>query len=152
VSRKYRQQGYQDSDRDREQERPRQDPRRDLTREERIQKRSLRHAIDREANEVVRCHVCGRNVDAFGTIELDTSCPHCSAPLHCCRTCQHFDSGARHQCRADIEKPIGDKTKANRCGQYAARLVLDVTGRRSRSGGGRGSGDPRSQFENLFKR
>ena len=108
-----------------------------------------RHAIDREANEVVRCPNCGRSGDSV--IATDTRCTHCAAPLHCCRTCKHFDSGARYQCRAPIETAVGDKTKANTCGKHAPRLVLDVTGRRSagRSGGGN---DPRSQFENLFKR
>ena len=150
MGRKYRHQGYQDADRDddrgkRERSGP---PRSELTREERIQKKSLRHAIDRQANEVVRCHNCGRSGD--GSIGLDTRCSHCATPLHCCRACKHFDSGARHQCRAPIETPIGDKNKANQCGRYAPRLVLDVTGRRSTGSGG--SNDPRSQFENLFKR
>ncbi|NIV50115.1 MAG: hypothetical protein GWN46_26660, partial [Gammaproteobacteria bacterium] len=51
MSRKYRQPGYQDSDRDQDRGGGgRSDaPRRELTREERIQKKSLRHAIDREA-------------------------------------------------------------------------------------------------------
>ena len=116
-----------------------------------IQKKSLRHAIDREAHEVVRCHNCGRNTDGVGAIGLDTRCMHCTAPLHCCRTCRHFDSGARHQCRAPIETAVGNKNEANQCGHYSPRLVLDVTGRRSGKGRS-GGGDPRSQFENLFKR
>ena len=152
MSRKYRQQGYQDSggrDDDRQRERP---PRKELTREERIQKKSLRHAIDREANEVVRCHNCGRNTDGVGAIGVETRCSHCAAPLHCCRTCRHFDSSARYQCRVTIEKPVGNKIEANTCGQYSARAVLDVTGRRSPKGRNGGGNDPRSQFENLFKR
>ena len=153
MSRKYRQAGYQDSDRDREGRRERSaPPRREMTREERIQKKSLRHAIDREANEVVRCPICGRNSDS-SAIQRDTRCMNCSAPLHCCRTCRNFDSTARFQCRAPIEEAVGDKNAANACGHHSPRLVLDVTGRRSpkRQGGG-GGNDPRSQFENLFKR
>jgi hypothetical protein len=153
MSRKYRQPGYQDSDRDDRERRPRSSgpPRSNLTKEERIQKRSLRHAIDRSANEVVRCHVCGRNVLDFGVISPETTCPHCSAPLHCCRICKHFDTGARWQCRAEIEAPVDAKSKANQCSHYSARLVLDVTGRRSNNARG-GSDDPKSQFDNLFKR
>jgi len=151
---KYRQHGYQDSDRnDRDERRPRSgpDPRSNLTREERIQQRSLRHAIDPTAHEVVRCHVCGRNVDDSGVIAPETTCPHCNAPLHCCRLCRHFDSNARLQCRAEISVAVEAKSKANRCPEYAVRLVLDATGRRS--GGTRGSSnDPKSQFDNLFKR
>jgi hypothetical protein len=137
----------------RDDDRPRsQSPRRNqLTQEERIQKRSLRHAIDREAKEVLRCHVCGRSVFDLGTITRTTACPHCSAALHCCRTCTHFDSGARWQCRAEIEQPVSDKSKANQCKLYSPRLVLDVTGRRSTGSGGGKGGDARSRFEDLFK-
>jgi hypothetical protein len=149
MSRKYRQQGYQESDR--EEDRPKRPPAdRALTPEERIQRRSLRHATSREASEVVRCHDCGRNVSSFGTIAPDTNCPHCGAPLHCCRTCRHFDTSARWQCRAPIAEPVAAKSKANACAHYSARLVLDATGRRSQ--GPQVSDDPKAQFENLFKR
>jgi hypothetical protein len=148
MSRKYRQPGYQDSESE-GRERPKSAPRKSLTKEERIQKRSLRHAIDREAKEVVRCHNCGRNVESFGAISAETACPHCNAPLHCCRTCVHFDSASRWQCRAEIDEPVDAKSKANDCTEYRARLVLDVTGRRSSTPQ---SNDPKAQFENLFKR
>ena len=152
MSRKYRQPGYQDSNRDDDRGgRGRSEaPRREMTSEERIQKKSLRHAIDREANEVVRCPNCGRNGE--GAIGADTRCNHCAAPLRCCRTCKQFDTAARLQCRAPIETAIGDKNKANSCPHYAPRLVLDVTGRRSPKGRNGGGNDPRSQFESLFKR
>ena len=82
---KYRHRGYRDSDRD-EREQQRKAPARDpLTKEERIQQRSLRKATNREANEVVRCGTCGRNVEDAGMITSTSSCPHCHAPLHCCR-------------------------------------------------------------------
>jgi DNA-directed RNA polymerase subunit RPC12/RpoP len=150
MSRKYRHQGYQDSDRhdDRPKDRPPQH--RTLTTEERIQRKSLRHAIDREAREVVRCHTCGRGIQGLEVTASDTTCPYCSSPLHCCRGCRHFDSGARWQCRAQITAAVSDKNKANDCEQYAPRMVLDSTGRRSDTP--RGAGGPREQFENLFKR
>ena len=150
MSRKYRHQGYMDSERKNRESGPDQPSSRDLTTEERIQRRSMRHAIDREAREVIRCHVCGRGTQGFDIIAPDTACPSCRAPLHCCRTCRQFDSAARRQCRAEITEAVGDKSKANGCAQYAALLVLDSTGRRSNTPNG--SGGPREQFENLFKR
>jgi len=150
MSRKYRHQGYQDTnDKDR-QPRERQAAYSDLTTEEKIQRRSMRHAIDREAQEVIRCHVCGRPIQHFDTIEANTACPFCQAPLHCCRTCIQFDSAARRQCRAEITAAVGDKNQANACLQFAPRLVLDSTGRRTNTPNG--AGGPREQFENLFKR
>jgi len=152
VSPKYRQPGYQDSDRDKSKRDGRPPPARDnLTREERIQRRSLRHATAQEANEVIRCHHCGRSVQNFGTIGPESTCTHCNARLHCCRTCRQFDSAARWQCRAEITQAIGDKNKANDCGLYAPRIVLDATGRRS-GNAATPSGDPKEQFESLFKR
>jgi hypothetical protein len=153
VSLKYRQPGYQDSDRKRD-DKPspgRRPPQRELTSEERIHRRSLRHATAREANEVIRCHQCGRNVENFGSIERLTGCPHCNAPLHCCRTCREFDSSARWQCRAPIELAVSDKSKSNDCGNYSPRVVLDTTGKRS-TPGSRTSADPKDQFDSLFKR
>lgn len=148
MNRKYRQPGYQDSDRDR-QDRPRPQVRPALTSEERIQRKSMRHAIDREANEVVRCHNCGRNAENLGAIGFESRCPHCAAPMRCCRTCRHFDTGARWQCRTEIEKPVEAKSDANRCPQYSPRLVLDVTGRRTSR---HRTNDPRAAFDSLFKR
>jgi len=100
---------------------------------------------------VLRCHNCGRGVFDFGAITESSDCPHCASALHCCRNCLQFDSAARWQCRAEISEAVADKTKANRCELFEARLVLDSTGRRSGSAGSK-SGDPRSQFESLFRR
>ena len=103
-----------------------------------------------KANEVIRCHNCGRNVPSFEAISPETICPSCSVEVHCCRTCQHFDSAARWQCRTEISEAVADKSSGNKCPQYSARLVLDTTGRRS--GNAVGGGGPKEQFENLFKR
>ena len=148
MTRKYRQRGYQESGRE-EKERPASQQGKELSFEERIQRRSMRKATDREAREVVRCHACGKNIEDFGAIGSATSCPHCNAPLHCCRLCKHFDSSARWQCRAEITAAVSDKNKANHCGQYAPRLVLDFTGRRSSK---HRPNNPKSAFDDLFKR
>jgi len=147
MSMKYRQHGYRDSERD--DERRRKEPANKITPEERAQQRALRHAVAREANEVVRCHNCGRNVQAFGAITPETMCPHCQAQLHCCRACTHFDTGARWECRAEIPERVPDKGKANRCALFEARLVLDATGKRVQAAS---SNDPKALFNNLFKR
>lgn len=146
MTMKYRQRGYRDADRSQER---RPEPVPQLTPEERFQQRSLRHAVSREANEVVRCHNCGRNVQASGAISAQTECPSCAAPLHCCRACRHFDTASRWECRAEISERMPDKGKANDCPSFEARLVLDATGKRTVI---QASNDPKSAFENLFKR
>lgn len=151
MDRKYGHKGYQESSRDdRDRDRKHAPPTTPLTPEERAQQRSLRHAVQREANAVMRCPNCGRNVAASGAVSSDTRCPHCAASLHACRACQHFDTGARWECRAPITAVVTDKSKANSCTSFAARLVLDATGKRTGSAGS--SNDPKAQFDNLFKR
>ncbi len=150
MNRKYRQRGYMEGDR----EEPRKKApasRGPLTPEERARRRGLRHAVERDAREVLRCHVCGRNAPGLGAIVHDTVCPHCSAPLHCCRSCAHFDSAARWECRTEPPERVADKGKANRCPVYSPRLVLDATGKRSSSPRGKPD-DAREAFESLFKR
>jgi hypothetical protein len=149
MSRKYRQRGYQDSDREERERRKPPPKKKPLTPEEKAQRRGLRHATKREANEVVRCPDCGNNVQAIGAIMPETTCPRCSTALHCCRACLHFDPRARWECRADITERVPDKMKANDCETFDPRLVLDATGKRLEA---KSSNDPRSRFEDLFKR
>jgi len=111
----------------------------------------LRHALDRDAREVLRCPTCGRGLQNFGAITAESTCPHCNATLRCCRACRHFDSAARWQCRAEITEAVSDKNRSNHCSRFEPRLVLDATGRRTESPGRRSS-DPKSAFESLFKR
>lgn len=145
---KYRQHGYRDSERS-DRERPKTPRPVPLTPEERAQQRALKHAVAREANEVVRCPNCGRNVQALGAITAETRCPHCAAALHCCRSCRHFDTSARWECRQPIAQRIPDKGQANTCALFEARLVLDATGKRTSTAAS--GDDPKSQFESLFK-
>jgi hypothetical protein len=153
MDRKYGHKGYQESsrdDRDRNGGRRQGPPATPLTPEERAQQRSLRHAVSREAHEVLRCPNCGRNVPASGAVTSETRCPHCATSLHSCRACRYFDSSARWECRATITAPVAEKSKANNCASFTARLVLDATGKRTGSSGS--SNDPKSQFDSLFKR
>jgi hypothetical protein len=158
MNRKYRHSGYQDRDddrnggdrdrKDRPQGGPQNGPRVELTKEQRIHKRSLRHALDRSANEVVRCYSCGRDADRDKPITQSSCCRGCSIDLHCCRFCKSFDSSARFQCRETIETAVPNKTKANDCTKFQPRLVLDSSGRRAKKQEPRTS---RSAFDDLFK-
>lgn len=148
MSRKYGHRGYQDSDRE-ERNSPRQAPRQELGFEERIQRKSMRKATERQAKEVMRCHSCGRNVPDIGTIAQNSTCPHCNAAFRCCRACAHFDSSSRWECRTEITEQVANKTTANACPSYRPRLVLDFTGRR---GSTHRPNDAKSAFDDLFKR
>jgi len=163
---KYRHRGYRDTerdDRDRDRgSRPPQAPasrppqdRSAIAQGERAQQRSLRHAVERDAREVIRCPSCGRNVPTLA-MGAEMRCNSCGASLRACRTCRHFDTSARWECRISDRVParIADKAAENTCPEFSAQLILDATGKRTAPAGGQGSrsNDPKSLFENLFKR
>ena len=120
---KYRQPGYNDKEYKEEREKRRQEnsgPR--PPREPR--------GMAREAQLVRRCFQCGHQEPASQPVAPDTFCPSCRAPAHCCRTCVHFDSGARFECREAIPARVFSKTNSNQCTFYRPTTVLDATGRR----------------------
>lgn len=151
MSPKYRHRGYMDSDDAGPDRRKQQQPRRDeLTAEERIQRRSMRKATDPRARELLRCHVCGRDIPDYSTINIDSECQHCKAALRCCRACRHFNVDARWQCSTKTQKPMSNKTSKSACEMYEPLLVLDSTGRRGESDSS-SSGSAKDRFDDLFK-
>lgn len=75
-------------------------------------------------------------------------CPDCGADLHSCRGCRHFDPTRRHQCREQIDTPVGNKEAANYCEWFSARDAMKG------SSGMKGTPDARSdrkkRFDDLF--
>jgi hypothetical protein len=146
--RKYRHQGYQDSDRDRNREkrpdRPAQPkPPSDMPRPGR--------GMEGSANEVYRCSGCGTALPPDMAVTPEALCVSCFSPLHCCRNCNSFDSSARFECRQPIPAPMPGKSTRNECNFFQMRAVLDATGRRSATAEG-GPPDPRKAFDALFKK
>ena len=161
MTMKYRHRGYRDTEREeqRDRSRPPAAPRTQADRApisvgERAQQRSLRHAVGRDAQQVIRCPSCGRNAPGAATVAIEAACPHCGASLHSCRSCRSFDPAVRWECRRADEVParVTDKGAANGCPLHEPRLVLDSTGKRSAPPARGGANDPKSQFESLFKR
>src|SRR5213593_533374 len=125
--RKYRHRGYMDSHGrdDRRERRPPQQkraprPPEDLPRPGR--------GMERSANEVNRCSTCGNSLMPGFVVSPDSTCPSCSAALHCCRNCNFFDTSARYECTQPIPAPLPSKTAANSCELFQMRAVLDATG------------------------
>lgn len=146
---KYKQKGYRESEQ-RDRDRQRREPPKPRTPEE----RQLRHMMERSAQVILRCHQCSANAGPVDDLATDAACSACGAPLHCCRNCGNFDTGARWECREAITAPVLDKTAANACELFKANTVLDATGRRAATGGGGtvSSTDARAAFDSLFKK
>ncbi len=156
--RKYRQNGYQDSDRSQRpqnSDRPRpQGPRPPLD--------ITGPRLPRLVQNVVaaRCFNCAvtlpRETDYTG------KCFKCGAALHCCKQCVHFDSSTRFQCLKPIPVRIPMKDQANTCELFSSRVTVarDVLPagpvsklpQSSVLPAPRSSSDARAAFDNLFKK
>jgi hypothetical protein len=154
--RKYRQHGYQDSDRESyRSERPRQPGPKlpiDITGPK----------LPRLVQNVVasRCFSCAVTLPA--DIDFKGTCPKCSAALHCCKQCVHFDSSARFQCVKPISERIPAKDQANQCELFTARVTVArdalpsapvvKNGDHTVVPAPRSANDARAAFDSLFKK
>lgn len=156
--RKYRQNGYQDSDRDRKQQngdRPRQPQ----------GPRSLQDPngprLPRLVQSVTasRCYSCTTALPP-GT-DFKGKCPKCGAALHCCKQCAHFEPSTRFQCLKPIPARIPIKDAANECELFGARVTVSRDGAPPQQNAVPNStlpqnvktpNDARAAFDNLFKK
>ncbi|MDH3620796.1 MAG: hypothetical protein OER91_07895 [Gammaproteobacteria bacterium] len=62
------------------------------------------------------CLRCGASL---ATLSLPLSrrdqCPECSADLHVCKMCVHYDKSVPRQCREDGAEDVTDKDRPNFC-------------------------------------
>jgi hypothetical protein len=159
--RKYRQNGYMDSDRD---SRP--------FREDRPKPQGPRPPIDvtgprlpRLVQHVAasRCFNCSTTLPPG--VDFNGVCPKCGAELHCCKQCNYFDPSTRFQCAKPIPLRIAVKDKANECTLFKPRVTVarDGVSTNGHSPAAppaapagppapRNADDARSAFDKLFKK
>lgn len=153
--RKYRQHGYQDSDRD-------------SYRSERPRPQGAKLPLDvtgpklpRLVESVVasRCFNCSATLPP--DIDFKGTCPKCGAALHCCKQCVHFDSSTRFQCLKPIPVRIAVKDQANECDLFKPRVTVardaPPAGVPKLAENGtipapRNATDARAAFDSLFKK
>ena len=141
--RKYRQRGYQDSDRERPSQPARPAP------EPGAPAGARRLSQDGPKNinmpgyrKVVRCAQCGN----VGTSEIghDARCQRCGTDLHACAQCASFDPGSRFECMQTIAARVAPKNARNTCALFAARTTVERETTSPRT-------DPaRKAFDDLF--
>ena len=155
--RKYRQRGYQDSDRSssppaERQRQPGPKPPIDVTGPK----------LPRLVENVVasRCFNCG--VTLAAGIDFNGQCPKCRADLHCCKQCVSFDPAVRFQCTKAIVARIPIKDRANSCELFSPRVTVardalpsGAMGKAVENGSvaaPRNPTDARAAFDSLFKK
>lgn len=156
--RKYRQQGYQDSDR-----------RSEAYRSERPRPTGGKVPIDITGPKLprlvqniaaARCFSC--SVTLPPDEDFKGACPKCGAALHCCKQCVNFDSSTRFQCLKPIAVRIPVKDQANNCELFWPRVTvardalpsapMPKNGDTSVVQAPRSASDARTAFDNLFKK
>jgi len=154
--RKYRQNGYQDSDRDNyRSDRPRPNgPKQPLD----VTGPKLPRLVQTVA--AARCFSC--SVTLAPDMDFRGKCPKCGTDLHCCKQCVNFDSSTRFQCLKPIKERIALKDRANECELFSPRVTVarDVapsgTASQAPTNGHvaapRNATDARAAFDNLFKK
>jgi len=138
--RKYRQRGYQDSDRERPEHPPGQ---RRGPKPEQFGPKTPRLT---GSHSVSRCGGCGTILPA----DFDSSgkCPRCGFELHSCKQCAYFDTSARWECTQPIPARMPRKDAKNDCTFFAPRMTIE----KQTSPESARPDDPRKAFENLFRR
>ena len=130
--RKYRQHGYQDSNRERSKPQgPRAPaaPKPPADRiETRLDKAERKAMAGQQPNvpgfrDVVRCARCG-NVTSEA-IAGDSRCKRCGTELHSCAQCEYFDTGQRFECTQTIPARISPKDSRNTCELFSARVTVE---------------------------
>ena len=62
------------------------------------------------------CYRCGESLAALSLpISRRDQCPQCSADIHVCKMCQHFDANVPRQCREDGAEDVTEKERPNFC-------------------------------------
>lgn len=136
--RKYQHRGYQSSD---EREPRREAPRPAGPREKPEAPRG--RGLGKPTATVFRCAVCGTK--QAPPAALDAKCQKCRADLHTCTHCQHFDTGAHHECRKPVEERVAKKAAANTCALFEAKAAQEFAPDATTPA------DARSAFDALFK-
>lgn len=155
--RKYRQRGYQDSDRS--------DARPNRNGDERPRNSGPRPPIDVtgprlprlvQAVAASRCFNC--TTQLAPDMDFKGKCPKCGADLHCCKQCVSFEPSTRFQCVKPIAARIAIKDKANDCTLFEPRVTVardsSPAGPPAAANGPapRNPNDARTAFDALFKK
>jgi hypothetical protein len=92
-------------------------------------------------------------------VDWKGKCPKCSAALHCCKQCAHFEPSTRFQCLKPIPLRIAAKDQANECELFKPRVTVardaapaNHSSTAQQTQPQRSPNDARAAFDNLFKK
>jgi len=115
MDRKYRQRGYQETDRDRKAKPP---PR----------PKGTGGRVETRFHLVTRCNNCAAEIQVTDQIRVDDKCRSCGTDLHTCRNCLHFDPAARNECNKPVEARVANKATNNFCHFFDPKILVEKQG------------------------
>jgi len=136
MSRKYKQQGYQD-------EEPRDRRSGSGPRPERPEGPRGR-GFGRPTATVFRCARCGAQQTVSAELAPAATCSSCQSDLHSCTNCRYFDSGVLNECRAEIVVRIARKSTRNECDLFDPKAAQEVASDEAKPS------DAKAAFDALF--
>ncbi len=136
MNRKYRQPGYQDSERERK---PKPPPR----------PKGAAGRVETRFHLITRCNNCAAEIQIVDQVQATDKCKNCGTDLHTCRNCLHFDPAARNECRKPVEVRVTNKSANNLCPFFEPKVLVEKQG----SGAASSKVDSHRQaFYDLFKK
>ena len=67
-------------------------------------------------SDQITCYRCGASLSGLSLpLSRRDQCPECTAELHVCKMCVHFDASVPRQCREDGAEDVTEKERANFC-------------------------------------
>ncbi|MDP2055949.1 MAG: hypothetical protein Q8L75_20110 [Acidobacteriota bacterium] len=153
--RKYKQRGYQESDRP---SGPRPDrpatpkPEREPgapAGARRISSEGARNPRMMSSRQVARCARCGTIVDA--EIMSRSKCPKCQVDLRSCVQCVNFDPSASLECAERIPARVSPKDVANDCPLFSGRTSFERETTAAVSQNPKEPTGAKKAFDDLFK-
>ena len=137
MSRKYRQPGYQDSDRER---RPKPPPR----------PKGVGGRVETRFHLITRCNNCAAEIQVMEQIQVTDKCRNCGTDLHTCRNCLNFDPSARNECVKPVLVRIPNKSENNLCTYFEPKVLVEKQG--SGAAPAKAKDSHRQAFLDLFKK
>ena len=91
------------------------------------------------------CYKCRSEVPGrdFGR---SAACPSCGTDVRVCLNCEHYDTGAHHECREPQAEWVREKDRGNFCDYFQFRLGA------AHAEGSTPQADARKKLDDLFKK
>ena len=74
---------------------------------------------------MIICAFCNNEIELYGKISHNDTCPHCGWDLHCCMQCKFYDTSSYNQCKETMAERVIEKEKSNFCEYFLFKDAAD---------------------------